>query len=186
MRSLCLVLVFLISSAWSAPTSPLYVVVGPLNLKSLIGNKAHTLYDDYGLIVGGGIKGSSVMVKEGASLEVKENIEGSQIDNSGKKIVGGSIIGSEVLTGEQGTSHVAKDITGSIIENQGKQNVGQSELVNTETGNFGVGGNVDEVIADLHGDTVVKGNIEDSDILVGSQGDTVVGGQLKNTNVEVE
>merc|ERR1719376_1121688 len=173
MRSLCLVLVFLISSAWSAPTSPLYVVVGPLNLKSLIGNKAHTLYDDYGLVVGGGIKGSSVMVKEGASLEVKENIEGSQIDNSGKKIVGGSIIGSEVLTGEQGTSHVAKDITGSIIENQGKQtvggNVGQSELVNTETGNFGVGGNID-----------------DSDILVGSQGDTVVGGQLKNTNVEVE
>merc|ERR1719376_603270 len=141
MRSLSLVLVFLISSAWSAPTSPLYVVVGPLNLKSLIGNKAHTLYDDYGLVVGGGIKGSSVMVKEGASLEVKETVGG---------------------------------------------NVGQSELVNTETGNFGVGGNVDEVIADLHGDTVVKGNIEDSDILVGSQGDTVVGGQLKNTNVKVE
>merc|ERR1712105_420685 len=141
MRSLCLVLVFLISSAWSAPTSPLYVVVGPLNLKSLIGNKAHTLYDDYGLI-GGGIKGSSVKVKEGASLEVREDIEGSHIDNSGKKTVGGSIKDSELFTGEQGTSHVSKDITGSIIENQGKQtvggNLGQSELVNSETATLGL------------------------------------------------
>merc|ERR1719222_802425 len=139
MRYFSLVLVFLISSAWSAP-SPLFVVVGPLNLKSLIGNKAYTLYDDYGLSIGGGIKGSSVMVKKGASLDVTEDIEGSQIDNSGTKTVGGSIKNSEVFTGEHGTSSVAKDIKGSIIENRGEQTVGgnleQSELVNAETGNF--------------------------------------------------
>merc|ERR1712002_535446 len=175
MRSFSLVLVFLISTAWSAP-SPLYVVVGPLNLKSLIGNKAHTLYDDYGLSIRGGIKGSSVRVKEGASLDVKEDITGSQIDNSGTKTVGGSIKDSEVFTGEHGTSHVAKDIKGSIIENQGNQSVGvnleTSELVNAITGNMAVGGNVKEVIADLLGDTDVKGNVSGSEIFIGNQGDT--------------
>merc|ERR1711970_306617 len=153
MRSLCLVLVFLISSAWSAPTSPLYVVVGPLNIKSLIGNKAHTLYDDYGLIIGGGIKGSAVMVKKGASLEVAENIEGSQIDNSGKQSVGGNLQDSELVNA----------VTGNMAVGGNVDNVIADLLGDTD-----VKGNVEssEIFVGSQGDTNVDGHLENTNVEV--------------------
>merc|ERR1719347_392594 len=157
MRSLSFLLMFLVGTEWSAPTSPLYVVVGPLNLNSLL--RQQTLYDDYDLKIGGGMSGVSMIVNKGGKVETGGNVTDSEIDNEGTANFGGNVKNSAMLTGQHGTSKIDKDFVGGLFENRGKQivegNVEDAELVNAETGNLDIGGSMKGSVAELGGNATV-------------------------------
>merc|ERR1719347_2508319 len=161
MRSLSFLLMFLVGTEWSAPTSPLYVVVGPLNLNSL--QRQQPLYDDYDLKIGGGMSGVSMTVNKGGKVETGGDVTGSEIDNEGTANFGGSVKDSSMLTGESGKTSIEENVEGSRFENRGVQSVGEnvigSELVNTATGDLNIGGNMVGSAAELGGDAAVVGNV---------------------------